>query len=49
MSTAKASEPSVDAMSKDSQMAFDVAKEYKLHVDSVKKDRDLEEFLEAWL
>ena len=31
----------------DPQMAFDVAREYKLHVDSVKRDRELEEWLEA--
>ena len=31
----------------DPQMAFDVAREYKLHVDSVKQDRELEEWLEA--
>ena len=28
-------------------MAYDVAKEYKCHIDRVKKDRDLEEWLQA--
>lgn len=28
-------------------MAYDVAKEYKEHIDSVKRDRELEEWLEA--
>lgn len=32
---------------KDQQMAYDVAKEYKEHIDSVKRDRELEEWLEA--
>ena len=31
------------------QFAYDVAKEYKEHVDSVRRDRSLEEFLEARL
>lgn len=31
----------------DPQMAFDVAREYKEHVDSVKRDRQLEEWLEV--
>lgn len=28
-------------------MAFDVAREYKEHVDSIKRDRQLEEWLEV--
>jgi len=34
---------------KDPQTAYDVAVEYKEHIDSVKRDRELEQFLEAGL
>ena len=42
------SDPTIKA-NEDPQMAFDVAREYKEHVDSVKKDRQLEEWLEVGL
>ena len=34
-------------LSQSPQMAYDVAKEYKEHVDSIKRDRQLEQYLQA--